>query len=66
MYRETGTPLTSTPHTSSLTPETRCEGDAEEIAQPFPPVSATEHAALNANEDPITDWIEELSPTIQP
>ncbi|MEL0627075.1 hypothetical protein V6245_08975 [Salinibacterium amurskyense] len=66
MYRETGTPVTSAPQPSSLAPQPLCRDEAEAIAPPFPPLSASEHAALHANEDPIAEWVEELAPTTEP
>ncbi|MBH0108602.1 hypothetical protein I6E81_00300 [Salinibacterium sp. NG22] len=53
----------NTPQLPAVTVEPPCEGDSDVIAPPFPPLSASEHAALHANDDPIAEWIEELAPT---
>ncbi|QAV69263.1 hypothetical protein ESZ53_01690 [Salinibacterium sp. UTAS2018] len=54
---------TDTPRPAPLAAEPLCEGDSDVIAQPFPPLSASEHAALHSTEDPIAEWIEELAPS---
>ncbi|MBH0009541.1 hypothetical protein [Salinibacterium sp. SWN1162] len=56
---------TATPQLTPLAAEPLCEGDSDVIAQPFPPLSASEHAALHATEDPIAEWIEELAPSTE-
>ncbi|MEV8254231.1 hypothetical protein AB0O95_09730 [Rhodoglobus sp. NPDC076762] len=50
---------------AAVAAEPACEGDSDVLEPPFPPLSASEHAALHANEDPIVEWIEELAPTTE-
>ncbi|MGJ8722801.1 MAG: hypothetical protein ACSHW9_13260 [Salinibacterium amurskyense] len=66
MCKKANARSTNTPQLLGVAADPPCDGDSDVIAPPFPPLSASEHAALHANEDPIAEWVEELAPTTEP